>query len=62
MLINVIKDIIDYILYNKVFVEWYYDEYFYLCKLGEEFFGNIVIFERLCYFRLWVNVLVKDVK
>jgi len=62
LLINVIKDITDHILYNKVFVEWHYDEHSHLCKLGEELFGNTGMFERLRYLRSWVNVLAKDDK
>ena len=62
LLINVTKDNTDHILYNKVFVEWHYDEHPHLCKLGEELFGNTATFERLRYLRSWVNVLAKDVK
>ena len=62
LLINVTKDNTDHILYNKVFVEWHYDEHPHLCKSGEELFGNTATFERLRYLRSWENVLAKDVK
>ena len=62
LLITVMKELADHLLSDKPFEFWHYDEHAYLSKLGEQLLGDTATFERLRYFRSWVNLLAKDVK
>ena len=62
LLIDVLKEITDHILDQKIVSKWDYEENTHLSVLGKDLLKTVPSFDTLLQFREWVNQMTKHIK